>query len=166
MKRILWLNSDHMACGTYRCYQPANYLLRTRQYNSYFLQHTEANDQGGPRLQNLQDIDLVVLQRAVNKDFLVWIEACRERGIPVVYEMDDDIFHVARHNPAYQYWGLPSHRRLSRELICASDHVIVSTPPLKDMVVDQTGISPKDVTVCYNFLDADLWGPPALLETA
>ncbi len=141
MNNVLWLNADFMACGSYRCYAPARAMHDTGRYENHFLQHEESYTVGGPRIANLKDIDLLVMQRAVLPVFVDWMKAAKAEGIPVVYETDDDVFHIARHNPVYREWN--QHRKLSRKLIELATHVTVSTSYLKESLVEHTDTVPS-----------------------
>jgi glycosyltransferase involved in cell wall biosynthesis len=160
MKRVLWLNADRWACGWYRCIVPSFSLKDTGRYDPCSLEHKHAFDQHErPLVHNLEGIDLLVVQRARSPKFLQWVTAAHAKGIPVVYELDDDLFHVPKHNPAYTTWGSKEAMRVCRAMLESCDHVIVSTSPLKQTMVEMGGIAESKLTVAYNHLHPDIWGP-------
>jgi glycosyltransferase involved in cell wall biosynthesis len=163
MKKILWLSADRMACGVYRCWLPALALEATGRYENFFVDHSECQDQHGvPKLGNLYDIDLLVMQRAIEPIFLDWQREARLRGIPVVFETDDDVFHIARHNPVYKMWH--KHRKLTRRLVQGADHTVVSTEPLRQSIIEKGEVHASKVTVCHNHLHPRVWGAEAMSD--
>lgn len=162
-KHILFLTADFMGCGAYRCYTPARGLADTGRYHPSFLLHDDCYDeQGTINASQLEGIDALVIQRAAREPFNAWMDLAQQRGIPVIYETDDDVFHVPRHNPAYNPWGHKSTVKLSKRLLQRADYVICSTPPLKQALVDSAGIPASKVTVALNHLHPNIWGDDAL----
>jgi glycosyltransferase involved in cell wall biosynthesis len=161
-KKVLWLHADRMAVGTYRCFVPSLSLMDSGRHQTYFVEHGQSFDRFGPLFGNLQDVDVLVIQRAVAETFIKWAKEARRRGIKVVYETDDDVFHVARHNPAYAQWGTASARKTCEKLITMADHVVVSTQPLKDSIREHCGLPDARVTVAYNHVHPIIWGQSVL----
>lgn len=154
--RILWLISDRMGCGTYRALVPALTLQDSKVADSEFLLHDECKRH---RHDSFDDAGVVVFQRAVGDTFVEWIKACRKLGIRTVFEMDDDLFHVAKHSPAGAHWNQKSIQRQLRAELDLVDHVICSTRPLQEMVQQEMGWkSPSKMTVCHNHLHRAIWG--------
>lgn len=165
---VLWLNADRMGCGVYRVYCPAMALRDSGRYNPEFLQHNQTFDMftGRPDVSHVIDVDAVVIQRAALDVFEEWIAECKKLGKPVIYETDDDLFRVSRHNPAHYVWGTKSARKLTRRLIKNCTKTIVSTEPLKKAIVEECDVPPEDVIVGYNHLRPEIWGmDDVLLKT-
>lgn len=81
----------------------------------------------------LDDVDVLVLQRPLNRDFASWIPIAREKGVAVVVEVDDDFESVSRANVAWaKLHSEPDrrHPRWLREAVRQADLVTVTTPAL------------------------------------
>jgi glycosyltransferase involved in cell wall biosynthesis len=161
--KILWLNSDRWACGVYRCYVPALSLLE-QGFMSYFLEHKETFEKRTFEVnaKQLEGIDLVVVQRAFMPPVEAFVTEAKARGIAVVYEVDDDLFHIPRHNPSYGTWADKRVRQMTRRLVQMADAVTVSTPTLRHAFAEACDVSVQKITVCKNHLHPDVWGAEAL----
>lgn len=80
---------------------------------------------------NTLEIDLVLVQRNIIKSYLAerFIQQCRERNLPIVWEIDDDLINVpVAKDPA----GVYAQTAMGIKAIAqAATTVIVSTQPLK-----------------------------------
>lgn len=99
--------------------------------------------------------DIVLVQRDAVPVAQVpsFLEAARERGVPIVFELDDNLLEsdpdeVERHDP------LPDPRHLT-ELAAASSAMTVSTPPLFEIAQRHA----NRVRLVPNALDERLWMP-------
>jgi glycosyltransferase involved in cell wall biosynthesis len=141
---------------------PAKSLEATGRFENHFIVHKESEDRWGPKVENLDGMDVLVIQRAAITSFEAWITAAKKAGIPVVYETDDDLFNIAKHNPVYDIWH--KQRHLTRKLMERCDHIVVSTPPLKEAIGRHTDVPPDRITIGFNHLHPDIWGTEALAE--
>ena len=84
------------------------------------------------------------------------IRHCREHGITLLYDLDDDLRHIPRDHPDAQL--LRPRARLVSRLVRGADAVWVSTPALAATLAELR----DDVRVVENGLDERLWtvGPP------
>lgn len=153
---VLWLHSDRTGCGTYRCFVPALTLDQSNggRFDTNFLMHDQCIP---PNKKQLDGMDLVVFQRAVGSLFVDWAKECRARDIKTIFEMDDDLFHIPKNNPAAWFWHKKAVQKLLRQMIDLSDTIVVSTPPLRERIIEETGR--KDTTVAFNHLHPQVWGP-------
>jgi Glycosyl transferases group 1 len=103
------------------------------------------------------DADLVLVQRTALQPELVepLITRLRNRRIPLVIEVDDNLFLKDRADPEYG----PYLESLAR-LVDAASLVTVSTDALRTALSDRA----KTVVVVPNALDEQLWLPPAERE--
>lgn len=155
MKRVLWLHSDHQGCGAYRAYIPAMSLESPELENVFLLQQTAALSDPA---KELEGIDLVVFQRAFEDHFKLWVNECLRRDIPTIAELDDDLFHIPRHNPAHDFYM--NRRHITKWFLQQASHVIVSTEPLRASIQDELRWwTPERITVCPNHLHPGVWGP-------
>jgi glycosyltransferase involved in cell wall biosynthesis len=153
---VLWLNSDRMGCGTYRCYVPA-LSLQDRGFDNHFVEHkfvdrptltADADIPGG--------VDVAIFQRAVGTFFVDWIKAFRARDTATIFECDDDLFGVPRHNPSYGFWGHKKVRKVLHETLALVDAIIVSTVPLRERLIE-FGYDASKIFVCHNHLHPRVW---------
>jgi Glycosyl transferases group 1 len=105
------------------------------------------------------DADLVLVQRtAVDPDLAEpLVEHLRSRRIPLVVELDDNLF--LKDPDDLEYGG---HLDSLARLVEAASLVTVSTEPLREALSDRA----KDVAVVPNALDERLWGPPPHRESS
>lgn len=103
----------------------------------------------------LEGMETVVFQRAVSPLFVKWQNRCRQLGIRTVLEMDDDLWHVPRENPAAWYWRTGGAQRNLSAMAEKADAIVVSTVPLAGVVEQKTG---RGATVCPNHVHPDCWG--------
>lgn len=150
---LLWLHADKFGCGSYRCYAPA--LALEDRFDSNFLMHAEIPDD---HFGYLDDMDVVIVQRAVGTLFLDILAECQRRGIPTVFETDDDLFNVHKSNPSAPFW----HKREVQKILAVElqgvDHIIASTVPLKTEITVEGGLPSSKISVCHNFLHPNMWG--------
>ena len=101
------------------------------------------------------DAQLLIVQRtAVRTPELAEqiVQSCRDRGIRLVLEMDDDLFASPSQlasRGSYDHQVVDVLRRIAG----AADHVIVSTEPLKKILEEYN----SNVSVVANALDEFLW---------
>jgi glycosyltransferase involved in cell wall biosynthesis len=160
---IVWFVADRMGCGVYRCLIPALGLKEQGISDSEFVDRAQCEETPLPT-QVLEGATIVVVQRPGHPIFRQWFAAIRRAGVPWCVELDDDIWHLARHNPAYDYWRQAGVMETLMLGLRSADYVLVSTPPLADEVKKRTGRHPRDIVVAPNHLHPDVWGAP-LLET-
>ena len=96
MKILQWVG-DKTACSWYRVYQPLNALAGKIDYNviPYIPQDMDRIRQLGLVYEIIIQYDLVILQRCplLNVAYLIR-KACDLAGVPMVFETDDDYFHI------------------------------------------------------------------------
>lgn len=119
IKSVAWLPAGIDACAMYRMFMPHLYVP-----NSVF--------QFSPKALNIEGFKhckTVVVQRLCTEQNLKAIQMMRARGMKVIYDLDDDMWHVPSFNPAHKLFR----SMLEGFSTCASqcDVVTVSTYPLK-----------------------------------
>ena len=103
--------------------------------------------------------DIIVTQRYAVADLDAadaLIRHCREHGITLLYDLDDDLRHIPRDHPDARL--LRPRARLVSRLVRGADAVWVSTPALAATLAELR----DDVRVVENGLDERLWAaaPP------
>jgi glycosyltransferase involved in cell wall biosynthesis len=109
----------------------------------------------------IPDCDLLVVERHTLwpyegqlDGFVRVLSKCRKKGVPVVYELDDNLLDLHREEPWETYPG-DSLRGVVSYLARQSDGMIVSTPALAERVGRLRG----NAVVVPNALDERLFGP-------
>ena len=106
--------------------------------------------------------DVIVTQRYAVPDVAdadALIRHCRERDIPLLYDLDDDLRHIPREHPDAKL--LRPRARVVSRLLRGATAVWVSTPALAETLTDVR----DDVRIVPNGLDERLWAawpPPTL----
>jgi len=100
----------------------------------------------------LEDYDIVVLQQPAGEGWIRTIEAMQERGVKVIFEIDDylhGIKEVKSHDYAKGFDA--AHLRRIEEAMAACDALIASTPYLKKKYRKMN----PNAFVCQNGIDPD-----------
>jgi glycosyltransferase involved in cell wall biosynthesis len=107
------------------------------------------------------DCDLLIVERHTLwpyerqlDGFVRVLSKCRKKGVPVVYELDDNLLDLHREEPWETYPG-DSLRGVVSYLARQSDGMIVSTPALTERVRRLRG----NAVVVPNALDERIFGP-------
>ncbi len=110
----------------------------------------------------IPECDLLVIERHTLwpyerqlDNFSRLLSRCRERGVPVIYELDDNLLDLRRGEPWETYPG-DSLRAAALFLVRHADGVIVSTQVLSDRLSHLR----QDVVVVPNALDERIFGSP------
>lgn len=99
--------------------------------------------------------DAVLFMRTYSTDPLRDIWHFQSRGVPVIYELDDDVWDIPEANPASGTFHEKSKALMQVEAqIQESDYCIVSTEPLKEKVKEFTD---GDVFVVPNSVDTNMF---------
>jgi glycosyltransferase involved in cell wall biosynthesis len=77
---------------------------------------------------------------------------CQERNIRLVYEIDDDLFHLPDTHPSATRYS-PAVKEAMQTIAQDADTVVVSTAPLKEQIMAFN----KNVLLLPNALDERLW---------
>ncbi len=144
---ILFVPSDQWGCGLYRMFQPANVVARLNQ-DTDFMVHYEPS----PEIFNEKDFDLLVLQRIRIKrnadesllDLnLQLLEEARARGIPVIYEHDDNDFDLPRNHGMFHMFKQDRVAERVEVFLKEADAVTTTTPYLANVFCKHGATSEK-----------------------
>lgn len=120
-KKILFFAADMGGCAQYRLMLPATALVHTGRYDCRI-----------SMVINQEKYDwkpeVVVFARQHKPDVQKAIMAWKKLGARVIYDTDDDLFHVPMSNPAYSV--LKPLKKEICDTIKLADVLTVSTPPL------------------------------------
>jgi len=130
MKKVLCTYADFNACSQYRIIEPYSNI------KSDPIQFDIIQPEGKEIVLNLDEAlgyDALILQRAWDKGLIPYIKEFQDNGGKVVYEIDDDPFHIPKSNP-YEKEYTPERLSSMREIINSCDALHVSTPELADAI--------------------------------
>src|ERR1700688_3005870 len=85
-----------------------------------------------PKYELLAGFDTIVIQRACLEQQMTFIKICRQLGLRIIYDLDDDIWDIEKTNPAYGV--LKKVQDGFAACIVMSDVVTVSTKHLQRVV--------------------------------
>jgi len=118
--KVTFFISDWGGCGYYRCVVPAQYLIRGGVQFQIQIEY---------KPQNIDGADVIVLQRQFDEKVLAWQKYAKDKNIKVIFECDDDIFHVPAWNPTKAHWQKV--KKTAIQIIQNSDLVTVTNSALK-----------------------------------
>lgn len=131
MMNVLWYVSDLCACGIVRADVPARQLNQTGRIRAVVKRDSVLSDLFGT--------DLIVIQRGCVEQHRHWMKLAQARGIPVVYDLDDDLFSVPEHvKDAHDYFSRPQAKAIIAEMLQQADLVTVSTPTMAEVAQKYT----------------------------
>ncbi|MBK1679960.1 methyltransferase [Rhodocyclus tenuis] len=148
LPRILAFHADLGGCGYYRIIEPAKALTEAHRAEANATCYTfDSVDIARA------DPDIVVLQRQIMDEQIARVERYRRvNGKPLVFELDDLMFELPKHNPHNQETPKDIKERLRRSIgVC--DRLIVSTAPLAEALREMNG----DIRVVANRLPKSRW---------
>ncbi len=99
------------------------------------------------------NVDLVVFQRIDHENFLKILHYVRGRGIPTVYEIDDNLLEIPPDNPNHAHYSSPRIKKIISEFLASVNHVTVSTPALRESFMKYN----PAVTVLPNQIDEEFF---------
>lgn len=102
--------------------------------------------------EELKTADIVVFSRVYNNPHLGLLWRCKANGIKVVYDLDDDIWHIPRTNIAHTAYEVRLKKRVE-DIIREADMVTTTTEPLKKELLKFN----DNVKILPNALNLDKW---------
>lgn len=102
--------------------------------------------------------DVIQVSRAQDPFSHLLISGWRKSGnVKIVQDIDDDLWHVGDHNPAYAWCSDPGNQRRLAETIQMSDVVTTTQPWLAQMIQDRA--TARAVEVVPNAIPTSALGP-------
>lgn len=139
-------------CGYYRIQRPFEELAR--HGHAYRIPDVEIS---APDIEDVLESDVVVVQRRTAEPvYALWRWLRAATGVPMVYEIDDDIWSIDIDNPPLASFLHPQVGEWAHRFIAESDLVTVSTAPLAERVSRWN----RNVVVLPNCLDAAAFDLP------
>lgn len=151
------LHSENSAVGMYRIWQPAKYLKKLGWETAVTDDEMHTMKVDGPEgMEGLaKGSDIIVAQRPENIENVALFMAMRDQfQAPFVFEIDDNIYDVAKSSIAYQHWYPGSPRILVVELLMREANAItVTTENLKELYSKFN----DNIFVLPNMQDPEIW---------
>ena len=160
--RVFGWAADESGCGAYRMLTPLRLLADHGHDTAWTTQRFGRPNVEFPPF--LRAADIVVGQRIGLPRFVPVWRALREWGARLVYELDDDLFHVDVNSAAaHDLYMRPEVQKALRAAVRAADLVTVSTEPLAAVVAAECDVDPARVVVLPNLVDPAMFDvtPPA-----
>jgi len=136
---------DRLAVGMYRAKLPGQHCTEPLKARNIELTTKET-------LSLTERHDVYIFHRIVHHSFIEHIQKLKADGGKIIFELDDDIFTIPKHNPAHK---LTLETETLRYCLSLSDEVWVSTEHLKTVIEDE--VPGKAIYVLPNLVDLDSW---------
>jgi glycosyltransferase involved in cell wall biosynthesis len=107
-------------------------------------------------LENLENAQLIVIQRnfSVDYDFYSFlVEFSRKQNMPIVYDLDDNLFDLPREHPDRQSNAFANALMPMLDAALSADYLTVSNNYLKNSLSDLN----QNIYVLPNYLDERIW---------
>jgi len=147
--KLICYKGDRSACWLYRLHAPMVHLARNNPKGFHI---TVAGSIGEDQVGKY---DLAILQRQYKLDVFQYILQMKKKGTKLVYEIDDDLFHVPKWNPSYQVLGKKKVQDGIKYFVSEVDAMFVTTEALKSVYENYC----KHIYVLPNSIDFDFIFP-------
>ena len=124
--KILAYRGDSGACWYYRIHLPLAFLTKRHPEYGAMVSMVAISEHAGK-------FDLAILQRQYHPDVFEAAKRLKKAGAKLVYDIDDDIFHVPDWNPASALFGQKLVQKNVEDFLRLVDAVWVATEPLKEL---------------------------------
>jgi len=111
-----------------------------------------------PKFQLIVDKDVAVVQRCYTQGQFDFIRSCRHAGMRIIMDLDDDVWHIPPHNPAFDV--LSKCKQGFVECMKIVDAVTVSTKRLARVVASSMKKHPVPIIVVENRINKKLFAAP------
>ena len=126
--KLIAYRGDRAACWFYRLHAPLLYIARNHK-DTYEINVASAITQD--QMKNLYDI--IILQRQYNMQVLAPVLEMQKKGAKLIYEIDDDLFHIPEWNPAYKLLSSKQVQDGIKQFVSRVDAIFVTTDVLKEV---------------------------------
>ena len=140
--KLLVIGSSSVACVQYRILIPYLRLKETQNeiditIRDRFIQYD---------LNELKKYDVILFQRVSEERILENIRSLRKDGRVVGMDIDDDLNSIPSHNPSFSFYNNnPNVLKTFNDTIRECDFIHVTTPLLKDKLIQDTNTLPSKV---------------------
>lgn len=144
MNLLCWIPMEHDATSFYRALQPISQLRHIVPDLNIFHVPKEIN------MIHIAHMDVVFLQRPTSEAHLELIDMCKNLGVKVWVEYDDNLFCVPASNPAHAAIQNDKTQKVLKDILLAADVISVSTAQLARDIAKQIECEPKHIHVIPN----------------
>ena len=123
--KLICYRGDRAACWFYRLHIPMVHLARNNK------DKFDITVSGTIGKDHIGKFDLAILQRQYNNDVLMPVLEMQKAGAKLIYEIDDDLFHIPKWNPAYGVLGKKAVQEGIKRFVSKVDAMFVTTEDLK-----------------------------------
>lgn len=163
MLKVLLVPSDEFGCGFYRMIQPAHAIEAVMPNEVDMLLHHN------PTADQVDSANLLIIQRTrmsktpdghIDMNLPI-LERAKSRGIPVIYEHDDNDYALPSHHGLYLQFRQSKMTEKIDFMLKEADYVTTTTPYLADVFAKRCGNRDKIYVFpnCINFADS-CWNYP------
>lgn len=149
--KIAVIPADTFACGRYRLSIPYNDLKkRIKGIDILDLQKST-------NLKLLSEYDIIVNQRVTDMAIVDTMKELKKLGKVLIHELDDNLFHIKRHNPSYETYK-PNSKEIKAifEACKISDYIHTTTQSLTNSLLKKIYIDKNKFISFNNALDVDM----------
>jgi len=142
LKQLIMMPGDTGGCGLWRIRLPGSWI-RTLRRDTFVTNISDLSIV----FDDLMKYDVIVVQRMSDYDQWRTLSALKKAGKKIVYEIDDDLFSIESHNPAYEDYSRDDVKFTVRSCLELADLVLVTTAELAEAlgVKDKAFIYPNSV---------------------
>jgi O-antigen biosynthesis protein len=124
--KIICYRGDRAACWFYRLHAPMVHLGRNNKKEFNITVSGSIGDD------HIGKFELAILQRQYRLEVLDPTVKIQKAGAKLIYEIDDDLFHIPEWNPAYKILGTKKVQDGIRRFLARVDAMFVTTEALRD----------------------------------
>lgn len=122
--KLFCYNTDTSGCYWYRLFTPFTKLKEISKDDTFSFDFKIKS------IDEIEQYDIVVLQRATDALGIEILEKCKDLHIPAIYEVDDSLFNIVKSNPAAKYYGRADVNYCANYLLEHCDYLTTSTQNL------------------------------------
>lgn len=110
------------------------------------------------------EADVVLVQRVFLGPMADMVRELKRHGARLLYDIDDDPFHVPPQHPAYSLYQAPETRRRLNQTLSSVDLIVCATEPLKRVLAERL-LKKVPIEVIGNYLDfRSFWSPELVAQ--
>jgi glycosyltransferase involved in cell wall biosynthesis len=145
---VIGYRADSSACWYYRIHLPLSFLTKRHpEYEIHIYSYMDKRHFG--------NFDLAILQRQYRPEVLEPTLELKRQGAKLVYEIDDDLFHVPKWSVAHKVLGKKSVTEYMKKFLETVDAVFVTTEYLKEVYSPYN----ENIFVLPNSIAFDAYNP-------
>jgi glycosyltransferase involved in cell wall biosynthesis len=149
VKKLICYRGDRAACWFYRLHAP---MVHIGKHNKNF--DITVSSSIGP--DHIGKYDLAILQRQYRFEVLDPVTKMQKGGTKLIYEIDDDLFHIPKWNPAHDVLSRKAVQDGIKHFLARVDAMFVTTEELREVYKDHC----EHIYVLPNSIEFNFIFPP------